>query len=285
MAGLKALTPDRTSDVRAYCAHRPCECIQVSGWLAEGGLMAAGPRPLGRGWLFAETAPSGELRALALLNPFGILHPVGASLGLLDGLAALARANPGLIRVIVGVRSEVDALWERLSALGLRSRSVRSQQLMTVDPTHFVPSPTTLALTPALEADLDELVEASGAMSREETRDDPQARNPQLFRERIASRLERGRDFIHRESGHLAFKCNVSALSNLGGQLEGIYTQPASRRRGYGRAGTSWITAWVLERAERSVLLVNDDNAVARSLYQGLGYREAHASRTIFLAR
>ena len=42
--------------------------------------------------------------------------------------------------------------------------------------------------------------------------------------------------------------------------------------------------AWVLARAERSVLLVNEDNQSARSLYEQLGYRAVLESRTIFIA-
>lgn len=285
MYSLEPLPLDRSDELWDFCARFPHECIHIAGWLTDGGLRRPGVGPFGRGWLFGESSRGGELRALALLNPMGILHPVGTSAGLLDGLTRLARTNPGLMRVLVGVRSCVDALWERLGGLGLRARALRSQQLMAVDRARFRPAPPAWSLSPASPADLDELVEASAAMAREESGEDPQARNPALFRERITSRVGRGRDFILRVDGALGFKCNVAALSSLGGQLEGIYTSPVERRRGYGRGGTSWVTDWVLQRGERAVLLVNDDNQGAQALYRSLGYHAVHPSRTVFLSQ
>lgn len=285
MRALEPLPPERAQEAQAFCERLPHECVHLAGWLAEGGLARPGPGPLGRGWLLAEPSRSQELRALALLTPQGILHPVGASLGLVDGLTALVRANPGLVRIVVGVRSEVDALWERLSTLGLLARAIRSQRLMAVDRAGFQPAGAVGALSRASQADLDEVVAASAAMTREESGEDPQGRNPSLFRERVATRVERGRDFVLRIGGTLVFKCNVSALSRLGGQIEGIYTVPDARRRGLGRAGTAWITGWVLDRADRAVLLVNDDNDGAQQLYASLGYREVHRSRTVFVSQ
>ena len=104
-----------------------------------------------------------------------------------------------------------------------------------------------------------------------------------MFRARIRSRMERRRDFIARREGELVFKANVSAIAPIGGQIEGIYTAPSWRRRGLGRMGTAAMTAWVLERAERGVLLVNDDNTPARDLYESLGYRQIYKSQTIFV--
>jgi predicted GNAT family acetyltransferase len=59
---------------------------------------------------------------------------------------------------------------------------------------------------------------------------------------------------------------------------------PTHRGRGIGRRGTAAVTMWVLERAQRAVLLVNEDNEPARRLYETLGYRRMLESRTIFIA-
>ena len=118
-------------------------------------------------------------------------------------------------------------------------------------------------------------------MAIEEANDDPQSRNPTLFRERIRHRIRRGRDFVLFDDDTLIFKTNVSAMSPLGGQIEGIYTVPSARGNGFGRKGTSAVTGWVLERGSRAVLLVNEDNAVAKQLYQSLGYARIGLSQTV----
>jgi predicted GNAT family acetyltransferase len=152
-----------------------------------------------------------------------------------------------------------------------------------VERSRFVSSHGALRLETATHRNLLELVESSAAMSREESGEDPQRRNPLLFRERIASRLARRHDFVLHEGSELVFKCNVSALSEFGGQIEGVYCSPDFRRRGLGTAGTSWITEWVLGRAPRAVLLVNDANLIAKRMYTKLGYEDLYASRTIFV--
>jgi ribosomal protein S18 acetylase RimI-like enzyme len=283
MAGLKPLSAERADEALAFCQDSPTEAVHIAGWLAEGSLAGTGPGPNGRGWLFTDDGPSGAIRALALVTSVGILHPLGRSLGLLDGLCGLFRANPRLLRVLVGPTATVDALWERLTTLGLQARSFRNQRLLVAERRSFRPCHGARFLVPAGRPDLDAVIETSAAMAREESKEDPMRRNPQLFRARIAARINLEHDFVHREANELVFKCNVSALSSIGGQIEGIYTAPAFRRRGHGRAGTSWITQWVLERAERSVLLVNEDNLVARRMYSELGYQDVHASRTIFI--
>lgn len=284
MTGLRPLTAGRAAEAWAFCERAPLESIHIAGWLGDGGLEAAGPPPHGRGWLFGEDDPRGGFRGLALITSVGILYPAGRSLGMIDGLTALARANPGTLRVIVGQRFEVDALWQRLGGIGLGARAVRSQTLMALDRASFRRDANTAPLRPATESDAEQIIEASARMALEESKEDPQRRNPRLFGERITARIRRGRDFVQTTDDGLVFKCNVSALSSLAGQIEGIYTSPAFRRRGIGRAGTAWITEWVLARSERVALLVNDDNTEAQTLYRGLGYRDVHPSRTVFIA-
>ncbi|MEL7368098.1 MAG: GNAT family N-acetyltransferase, partial [Myxococcota bacterium] len=186
-----------------------------------------------------------------------------------------------MARVVVGQRSLVDRVWRTLVKHGTRARLSRDQigyRLVRADAN--LPPP--LDLIPATFEHIDQVVQASAAMAREEARDDPYARNPKLFRERIAERLRRGRDFIYAPNHRLQFKSNVASLSPLGGQIEGIYTVPAFRHQGLGARGTSAVTEWVLTRAERAFLLVNEDNAEARRLYERLGYRPVFESRTVF---
>jgi predicted GNAT family acetyltransferase len=237
-----------------------------------------------RGWILAERTRDDRVIGLCYLSSTGILMPAMSQPSSVEHLYGIARTNPGLVRVIVGERALVGALWARLTSLGLSARLSRDQVVYAVTRERFRPAQPPLPLRPADTGDLDALVSASAAMAREEAQDDPQSRNPGLFRERIRARVARGRDFVHIIDGELAFKGNIAALSEVGGQLEGIYTLPAMRRRGLARRGTSALTRWVLERTARASLLVNDDNDAARTLYASLGYEPVYASRTIFVA-
>jgi uncharacterized protein len=281
MTRFETIGPESADEALEFCAENVEQAIYIAGWIHDGGL---GHNPqVPKGWVLAERDRTGEMVGLCYLSATGILMPVIESASSIEHLFAVARANPGLIRVIVGERTIVAALWERIGGLGLLARIVRDQVVYTVHRDNFRPAES-LPLIPADKAHLDQLVAASAAMAREEAQDDPQARNPTLFRDRIRARMVRGRDFIYLENDVLVFKGNVSALCHLGGQVEGIYTMPERRRHGFGKRGTSFVTSWVLERAPSAILLVNEDNTPARKMYESLGYEQSYRSRTIFVA-
>lgn len=236
-----------------------------------------------RARLMAERDAHGQICGLVLVLDSGIVLPVNLSQTGRAAFLEMSRGTPESVRVVVGDRTEVADLWRGLERLGSRARLSRDQQGLTVDRTSFSPH-AELPLARAEVSQLKEVVRASAAMAREEAQDDPHGRNPRLFETRIRERIERGRDFAFFSGGRVIFKTNVAALSPMSGQIEGIYTIPEARRRGLGLAGTSWVTRWVLERAARAFLLVNEDNRQARRVYERLGYRPVLDSRTIFAA-
>jgi len=279
----ESIGPERGEEALDFCRSQPAQSVFLAGWITDGGLRGNPVVP--RGWIMAERASDSRVVGLCYLSATGILMPVMNQASSIEHLYSVARSNPGLIRVIVGERGLVSALWSRIGALGLVARLSRDQMVYAVTREGFSTTADRLPLVEAALPHLDRLIEASAAMAREEAQDDPQARNPALFHERIKARVARGRDFVHmRDAQTLVFKGNISALCDVGGQLEGIYTSPDFRRRGYGRRGTTALTSLVLERTPRAYLLVNDDNAPARALYASLGYEPSFKSRTIFVA-
>lgn len=277
---LREVSAASKAEAYRFCAEAPERTVYIAGWLGEGGLDRSPLLPRAR--LFGEII-DGRISGLAYLSSTGILMPIVKTSRALEDLTEMARRNPSAIRVVVGERRQVGELWSRLEALGLRARLIRDQLGYSVSRTEYFSERDSLELERATQLHLDQVVAASAAMAREEAHDDPQQRNPELFRHRISERLTRGRDFVHLVNGQLVFKCNVAAISPLGGQIEGIYTVPHHRRNRIGQRGTAAVTAWVLERAERAVLLVNEDNRPARLLYEALGYRSVLESRTIFV--
>lgn len=261
----------------AICATLPSRPTQVAAWIWEGGLTAT---PRTKSLLFLE--PEG---GLAFVSDLGVIMPHLTRAESLDELAR--RVGPIASRVVVGPRWAAEAYWDRLVRRGSRARLRREQVGYAVARSAFriLERPSlSLALRPAGPDDLDALVEASAAMAVEESNDDPGRRNPALFRARIAERVARGRDFVLFEGRELVFKVNVAAISPHGGHIEGVYTTPAFRGQGVGRAGVAWVTRWILERGELATLLVNESNQAARRIYEDLGFDPAYPSCTI-LAR
>src|SRR5688500_8259097 len=110
----------------------PERCTYIAGWLAEGGLSKNASVP--KGWLFAEVAPhSNALEGLVYISVTGIVMPVLRSPDALDEISEMARINPNTVRVLVGDRQEIAALWSRLEKQGLEARIVRDQLGYSVD--------------------------------------------------------------------------------------------------------------------------------------------------------
>lgn len=278
---LVQLAPAHAEAAYAYCEKQPHACAFIAGWIREGGLAQAPRVP--RGWLLAEMDRGGPVQGLVYISDTGIILPALSSPEAEQDLVRIGQRNPAAARVLVGERTQLARIWRGLELTGARARQVRDQRGYLVSRGDFRPAGT-LDLVPATESCLDALVEASAAMAREEARDDPQRRNPAVFRDRIRERMMRGRDLVYLEAGRLLFKSNVSTISPMAGQVEGIYTLPSARRTGLGTRGTSTVTQWVLEQAEQAFLLVNEDNQPAQRLYERLGYRYVIQSRTIFVA-
>jgi ribosomal protein S18 acetylase RimI-like enzyme len=78
--------------------------------------------------------------------------------------------------------------------------------------------------------------------------------------------------------------CGLAVRS---GDLVGLFdvaTAPAARRRGVARRVTAALLAWGLAAgAQRAYLQVAEDNAAARALYAGFGFRPAY--RYVYAAR
>ena len=107
-------------DAYRFCEAQPEACVYIAGWLHGGGLQGAPDVP--RGWLLAERDPSSEIVGLAFLSATGILIPVLRSRDAIEGIAAIAHSNRSMIRVLVGERQQVGAIWKRLEPLGFATR-------------------------------------------------------------------------------------------------------------------------------------------------------------------
>lgn len=276
---LAHLGPQDVDEAYRFCEAHLDQCAFLAGWIYEGGLSES-PKTT-RGWLIGERNASERIVGLVFISDTGIIIPVLSSHDALMELVEIGRRDPHTVRVIVGARTQVQELWGHWSRSGVKARIIRDQIGYALErPAVLSPA---LSLSVARRQHLNDIVAASAAMAKEEAKDDPQKRNPELFRTRIRDRIQRGRDLIYVNEGRLLFKSNVSALSPLAGQIEGIYTMPSHRGQGLGTGGTRAVTNWVLARAKRAFLLVNHDNIVARDLYERLGYFPVIESQTIFV--
>jgi hypothetical protein len=87
------------------------------------------------------------------------------------------------------------------------------------------------------------------------------------------------------EDGNLVFKADVASETPECTYVEGVYVEPASRKRGHGLRCLSHLGRNLLAGSESVCALVNEQNLVAQSLFLRAGYKLRGYYETIFLER
>ena len=108
-------------------------------------------------------------------------------------------------------------------------------------------------------------------------------KDPIGFRQRVAQRIKLGRIWVWIEQGKLIFKADVQSETPEQIYLEGIYTHPEERGKGYGSRCLSQLSRTLLANAGSLCVLVNEQNPKAQLFYRKAGYAMRGYYDTIYL--
>ena len=241
---------------------------------------------LGGGLRPGETLPIvyGAFEGERLLGVVLVRPCVAISWGMSDPV--LEALLPQLLRVPGGLmkseRSLVGAIWRRLEAAGRKATIDRIEIAYRLKPDHMLPVDPGLpgVARPARKEDLEELVHAARASLWEEDRPDPAEGDLAGFRRWVASRVSRAR--IVTDAGRTVFVAYADVRRPEGWLIQGVYTWPEVRRRGFARRGMdSVIREAFASGASHIQLAVVEGNEGASALYRELGFEAFAELRTI----
>lgn len=190
----------------------------------------------------------------------------------------LARMLP--VRAIISPAHLVELLWKHLRGRFDPPTVVRMSQPIYALGRRFDFSDLEQARFSTMR-DLDLLVPACAAMHHEEVGIDPMQRDALAYRERVRELVEGRRSVIRVVDGVIASKCEFSAVTREAVQLMGVWTDPRFRRRGLSASTLREVCGHLFRRGKAVTLFVNDFNAPAIALYEGMGFTPIGMNRAL----
>lgn len=273
-AGVRTLTRDDLPALKQLTAQDPLVNIFVDHRLETTQMQ---PRWFGgQMWGYCE---DGIL--VSACHAAANLVPVQATPAAIDAFAEQAARGPRMSSSIVGPRSAVLPLWERLRPHWGVARSPRlNQPFLVLDRQPAVePDP---RLRRVMIDEIDILYPASVAMFTEEVGESPEGPGRHNYRARVAQLISRGWAFAIIEDDRVLFKAEVGAATAHGCQIQGVYVDPGLRGRGLGVGGMAGVVAEALRSVAPAVTLyVNEHNAVARRTYERVGFVQTETFASI----
>lgn len=209
------------------------------------------------------------------------LRSEGGLLGILG--TYLARQTSGQ-EVVIGPAREIDGLVPLIEARGLHPVEIRHQQLMAVSRfprPRVLPSVGRFELRNSDMEDLPWLLETHAAMCREDLGVDQVARNPAAYDRYFSELVREGRSFIGETGGIPVFKAEMPLESPSACLVEGVYTLPRDRGRGFASHAMATLVRQAARRGKRACLYVHVRNVGAIRLYERLGFRAESPWRTM----
>jgi RimJ/RimL family protein N-acetyltransferase len=232
----------------------------------------------------ARTEMLGAWRGDELVAVVSLRPTVAVSTAPVEVLDAfLPHLEPLGVGLVKSSTEAVDRLWPKLGRG--RKRYVLLDRLETAyairaDEARLADvRPHECARAAALE-DLEPLIVAARESLREEDRPDPFSGDVRSFKRWVRGRVARAR--VIESDGAIVCVGYADVRLHEGWLLQGVYTWPKARRRGFAATGVSDLCREAFAAgAEHVQLAVVDGNEAARRLYEGLGFKPVGRLRTI----
>jgi predicted GNAT family acetyltransferase len=271
---VQSLALGQEAEVLAFLATRPLHTVIMASMIRDNGLV----NPLNRGAFHACRDAAGQLLGVALIGHVTMVET--SSDEAVELFAELAQQYQ-TAHVILGEQDKVSRFWDFYGRSGQSPRLLCRELLLEQRWPVEVLEP--VNLRQATLDDLDLIAPVHAQLAFEECGINPMEKDPIGFRQRVAQRIKLGRIWVWIEQGKLIFKADIQSETPEQIYLEGVYTHPEERGKGYGSRCLSQLSRTLLASASSLCVLVNEQNPKAQLFYRKAGYAMRGYYDTIFL--
>jgi predicted GNAT family acetyltransferase len=176
--------------------------------------------------------------------------------------------------MIVAPRPLVERFWKRVRSKLPEPWVIRASQPVYALETVSLRTTSTKAdgIARATVGEADEIILHAARMAAGELGGDAREIDAG-YRARLEGIIAAGGFWRYRIAGRLVFQCYVGPWTGATAQLQGIWTPPNERGKGYATRALGVICRALLAEHRTLSLYVNDFNRAAIALYQRLGFR------------
>ena len=270
------LTDASASEVLTFLARRPLHNVTLVGIIRDNGLVS----PFNRGNFYACRNRAGKLEGVALIGHATLMET--RTERAVQAFAEIAQQCT-TARMIMGEQERVEEFWNYYSEERQTMRRACRELLFELRWPIEVREPAE-GLRLATAEDLELIVPVHARMAFDESGVNPLEIDPVGFRERCLRRINQGRTWVWVEAGRLIFKTDIVSDTAAVIYLEGIWTAPEHRGKGYGLRCLSQLGHLLLQRSDSICILVNEQNVAAHEFYKRAGFKFRSVYDTIFLA-
>jgi uncharacterized protein len=270
MPGVRRIRRTDDAAALAYLDRKPYENVFLSWGIGAQRIAAFRPRT----YVYDDGA---QIAGVAFLGSHVVL--AAESNAVIEAFARLTVPAPE--RMIVAPRETVEYYWKIVEPRHAPIRLAReSQPVLAVDRATLRGDSAGMTVRRARPDEWETVASNSAAMICEELEYNPRTGSAE-FDGIVRNSIERGAWWVGEGDGTLCFFCSEGPYSAHTLQLQGIWTPPALRRKGYAARALFAICEALLGKHATLSLYVNDFNTPALELYAALGFKQVGEFSTL----
>jgi hypothetical protein len=223
----------------------------------------------------------GSVNGLAYFGPQVVL--AAEDDGAVEAIADELRKRRGP-RSFVGPKDAVETLWQRVRDWHPAPSLVRAvQPVYALVPDDLRYGGDAAGVRRARDEDTPVVADHSARMILGELGYDPRA-NRSAFTAAVRQAIALGLWWVWIVDGRLRFQLNVGPRTASTSQLQGVWTPPEQRGKGYATLGLAGVARRLFATEASLSLYVNDFNGPAIALYERLGFSRVGTFSTLLFS-